>query len=264
MFSGERFRGYEFHSRAFWRAAGGKGYSGIVRKREYIQRGDYHKHLDPSWVYYSTYVLKMEQVRTYLAQLSPTSLILDLGCGEGVLVEEFRQKGYLIWGLDRNYGGSHIILGDATALSFSDDSFDVILLLDVIEHLSFDLQTKALQEVARTLKVNGELIASFPNLAHLNSRLRFFIRGELHRTASITKHPGDRPIAEYYVLLEEAGFKIVSRKGFTPTIPLLATKLLRKFPAQLTWLDSWLSRVFPPEICFVNLIRARRERHEPA
>jgi SAM-dependent methyltransferase len=235
-----------------------------MRRREYAQRGDYHKHLDPSWIYYSTYVLKMRQVRAYLARLPATAFILDLGCGEGILVEEYRKKGYCIWGIDHNYGGSHVIPSDATALPFSDNSFDIVLLLDVIEHLSLNQQAGALREIARILKLNGELVASVPNLAHLNSRLRFLFRGELHRTASITKHPGDRPIAEYNVLLEKAGFTVVSQSGLTPTIPLVVTWLLWKRPAQLVWLDAWLSRIFPPALCFVNLIRARRERDDLA
>ncbi|MBA2258691.1 MAG: hypothetical protein H0W18_07335, partial [Acidobacteria bacterium] len=41
----------------------------------------------------------------------------------------------------------------------------------------------------------GELLVSVPNLAHLQSRIQFLLRGRLIRTASELKHPGDRPHA---------------------------------------------------------------------
>jgi 2-polyprenyl-6-hydroxyphenyl methylase/3-demethylubiquinone-9 3-methyltransferase len=231
----------------------------VIRGGEYTKRGDYHKHLDPFWPYASTYVLKMKFVRDYLDHLSPHHVILDAGCGEGVLVKEYRNKGRRIWGVDLGYGGPFVIPGNVVSLPFAEHTFDVALFLDVIEHLPFDSQLKAVTEIHRVLKPGGELLASIPNLAHLNSRLRFLLRGELHRTASVKKHPGDRPIVEYRQLLEEAGFTITGQRGLTPTIPLVVTWVVWKRPMQFIWLNRLLSRMMPAGWCLVNLITARRE-----
>ena len=56
---------------------------------EYAERGEYHRTPDSSWDYLPTYVAKMEYVRGYLDALAPGTRVLDAGCGEGILVEEF-------------------------------------------------------------------------------------------------------------------------------------------------------------------------------
>ena len=184
----------------------------MIRRGEYLQRGNYHKCVDSNWIYYPTYVAKMNYVRQYLDKLRPSALILNAGCGEGVIVQEYLKKGYKIWGLDLNYGAPHILLGNIMELPFKDCIFDVILVLDVIEHLHFQNQVPALKEISRVLKPKGCLLAAIPNLAHLTSRLKFLLRGQLQRTSKIEKHPGDRPIKEYIELLKDNGFEITRRK----------------------------------------------------
>ncbi|MFQ5854624.1 MAG: class I SAM-dependent methyltransferase [Anaerolineae bacterium] len=157
---------------------------------------------------------------------------------------------------DRHYGSQWILPGDARTLPFANNTFDVVLLLDVIEHIPLGQQEAIIREIARVLRQGGCLLASIPNLAHLNSRLRFFWRGELHRTASVSKHPGDRPLAEHLSLLQDSGFTILSHQGVTPTVPGVVTWLLWKRPSKFVWLDAWLSRLFPPGLCFTTLIRA--------
>ncbi len=131
--------------------------------------------------------------------------MLDAGCGEGVLVEEYANR-LAIEGIDPNYGSDRVRTGSLTALPFADGSFDRALCLDVLEHLTFEEQPRALAELFRMLKRGGELLVSVPNLAHLQSRVHFLLLGRLIRTASEHKHPGDRPAAEYIELARRAGF----------------------------------------------------------
>ena len=70
---------------------------------EYAKKGNYHKNLDPNWSYTPTYLKKIDFTSKFLSKLPKKTRILDAGCGEGVLVEEFRLKGYLIEGIDLNY-----------------------------------------------------------------------------------------------------------------------------------------------------------------
>ncbi len=62
-------------------------------------------------------------------------------------------------------------------MPFEDNFFDVVLLLDVFEHIGYSDQPMALQEIKRVLKSDGQLIVSIPNLAHLSSRIAFVMFG---------------------------------------------------------------------------------------
>jgi SAM-dependent methyltransferase len=229
----------------------------VVRRGEYAARGDYHRAPDPSWDYYPTYLAKMSAVRTWLAQLPGGTRVLDAGCGEGVLVEEFADR-LAIEGVDQNYTSERVRPGSLTALPYPDAAFERALCLDVLEHLPFDQQPLALAELHRVLRPGGELLVSVPNLAHLQSRIQFLLRGRLIRTASEYKHPGDRPVAEYIRLAEHAGFRLVARRGIFPTVPLL-TRMIRRHPQGLLPLHRWLSRLLPvPGWCFLNLLTFTR------
>jgi len=231
--------------------------SSVSRTGEYAERGDYHRELSPDWEFYPTYLAKLERVRAYLTSLAPGTHVLDAGCGEGVLVDEFHSR-LAIEGLDPNYSSAHVTRGSLTQLPYGPATFDRALCLDVLEHLSFDDQPRALAELFRVVKPGGELLVTVPNLAHLQSRVHFMLRGELIRTANIAKHPGDRPVAEYLDLARRAGFTLVERTGIFPTVPVL-TRWIRKSPARLRPLHRWLTRLLPvPGWCFLNVLRFRR------
>jgi SAM-dependent methyltransferase len=223
---------------------------------EYASRGDYHRAPSPDWDYYPTYVAKLEAVKQYLDALPPTSRVLDAGCGEGVLVEAYADR-LAIEGLDENYSSAHVRRGSLLALPYADGSFDRVLCLDVLEHLGYADQPRALAELRRVLAPSGELLVSVPNLAHLQSRLNLLVRGRLIRTASELKHPGDRPMAEYVTLAERAGFDVIGKSGIYPTFPVL-TPWIRRRPEARAWLHRALTRLLPvPGWCFLVLLRLR-------
>jgi SAM-dependent methyltransferase len=229
----------------------------MVRRGEYAARGEYHRTPDPTWDYYPTYLAKLEAVRAYLDALPRGSRVLDAGCGEGVLVSEYADR-LEISGVVANYASDRVTHGSVTALPFPDATFDRALCLDVLEHLSFEDQPRALGELHRVLKPSAELLVSVPNLAHLQSRVQFALRGRLIRTASELKHPGDRPAGEYVELGRRAGFTLVRRAGIFPTIPVL-THYIRRHPKALAPLHRLLTRALPvPGWCFLNLLFFRK------
>jgi SAM-dependent methyltransferase len=228
----------------------------VEQAGEYASRGDYHRSPSPDWDYYPTYLAKIASVRAYLDALPASSRVLDAGCGEGVLVEEYADR-LAIEGLDENYSSTHVRRGSLLALPYENAVFDCVLCLDVLEHLAYADQPRALAELRRVLKASGELLVSVPNLAHLQSRLNLLVRGRLIRTASELKHPGDRPLAEYVALAERAGFEVVARSGIYPTFPLL-TPWIRRRPDARAWLHRALTRLLPvPGWCFLVLLRLR-------
>jgi SAM-dependent methyltransferase len=229
----------------------------VVRRGEYAARGDYHRTPDPDWEYYPTYLAKLKAVRRWLDAAAPGTRVLDAGCGEGVLVEEYARR-LAIEGLDPNYGSDLVRTGSLTALPYTDSTFDRALCLDVLEHLTFEEQPRALAELFRVLKPGGQLLVSIPNLAHLQSRVHFLLQGRLIRTASEYKHPGDRPATDYIVLAQRAGFALTSRHGIFPTVPVI-TRLIRRHPRSLLPVHRWLTRLLPiPGWCFLNLLTFRK------
>jgi 2-polyprenyl-3-methyl-5-hydroxy-6-metoxy-1,4-benzoquinol methylase len=186
--------------------------------------------------------------------------ILDAGCGEGVLVEKYRAQGRVIYGLDLNYGSPIVIPGSLTNIPFGDNAFDLVLLLDVFEHIPFAEQQMVLQELKRILVPGGRLVASIPNLAHWNSRLRFFFRGELDRTDAETNHVGERPCAENQKCLEDAGFKVESCFGITLTIPFIYRRIICRSAERMRWLHDSLEPLARhlPQLSFLNLFICKK------
>lgn len=229
----------------------------VERTGEYALRGDYHRQLSPDWEFYPTYLAKLDLVRAYLGGLPASTRVLDAGCGEGVLVEEFQGR-LAIEGVDPNYSSERVRRGSLIDLPYAEGSFDRALCLDVLEHLDFAGQPHALAELFRVLRPGGELFVTVPNLAHLQSRVHFLLTGRLIRTASLAKHPGDRPIAEYLDMAARTGFTLVDRRGIFPTVPIL-THWIRRTPARLLPLHRALTRLLPvPGWCFLNALRFRR------
>ncbi len=228
-----------------------------MRDGEYSSRGDYHRAPDPDWNYYPTYLAKLNAVRKWLDALPVGSRVLDAGCGEGVLVEEYAGR-LAIEGIDAHYASERVQRASLTELPFPDNTFDRALCLDVLEHLPFETQPRALAELHRVLRPRGELLVSIPNLAHLQSRVQFLLRGRLIRTASEGKHPGDRPAGEYVAMGRRAGFELIARQGIFPTVPVLA-RLIRRHPRTLMPLHNALTRALPvPGWCFLNLLTFRK------
>jgi SAM-dependent methyltransferase len=226
----------------------------VARRGEYAARGDYHRALDPEWEYAPTYRAKLEWVRGHLDNLPSGTRVLDAGCGEGVLIDEFSSR-LAIEGIDPNYSAPLIQTGTLSQLPYRDDAFDVVLCLDVLEHLTFAEQTAAISEIRRVLRPSGELLVSVPNLAHLQSRVHFLLTGRLIRTSHERKHPGDRPVGEYLRMLTQAGFELRERQGIFPTVPVL-TRLIRHYPSALAPVHRLLTRILPvPGWCFLNLLR---------
>jgi 2-polyprenyl-6-hydroxyphenyl methylase/3-demethylubiquinone-9 3-methyltransferase len=94
----------------------------------------------------------------------PGALLVDIGCGAGVLAPHVAHLGYRHLGVDVVAGsadlarerGVTVVLGDARALPLSDGCADVVVAGEVLEHVP-DLDT-VVAEVTRILMPGGTLV----------------------------------------------------------------------------------------------------------
>ncbi len=125
------------------------------------------------------------QLMQSIARLVPPgSRVLDLGCGDGALLDLLkRERGCTGYGVEiddanvlaclkRGVDVIQLNLDEGLAM-FEDDSFDVVLQIDTLQHLR-NAETM-LRETARVGRVG---IVAFPNFAHWPKRLAV-LRGRM-------------------------------------------------------------------------------------
>lgn len=104
--------------------------------------------------------------------------LLDIGCAAGnFLYEAYRHGNWLVQGVEpdekmaaygRDYYGFDIFQGTFDAYQAPENSFDVITMWNVLEHLHFPNQS--LKKIHRLLKSDGLLVFSIPNTNSLDAK----------------------------------------------------------------------------------------------
>jgi len=133
-------------------------------------------------------------VRDDLIHLIPESFkkcnILEIGCGNGATLNKLKQLGIAktttgveLFSSKDNYYNTidHFFLENIENILFSDNmhnSFDIIILGDVIEHLVDPWST--LQKIAQLLSPTGRLIASIPNIRYYKTLRSIVWKGDFH------------------------------------------------------------------------------------
>ncbi len=153
--------------------------------------------------------------------INPNQTLLDLGCGDGLFLEIAKQKGVICTGADQSEVALNKCrgrLGDnvnlvkldvaSDALPFTQNSFEAVSLLDVLEHV---LEPEKLLNEARRVS-SKFIIISVPNFSSLPARLQCLL-GKVPENNKFTK--GHVYWFNYVVLkktLEDNSLEIVELK----------------------------------------------------
>ncbi|MDQ6777508.1 MAG: class I SAM-dependent methyltransferase [Actinomycetota bacterium] len=173
-----------------------------------------------------------EGVLEYKVRLRAGEALLDIGAGRGELVVAAAARGARAVGVEYSStavelsaktlavhgdpAGASVILADARALPMPDNEFDIVTMLDVIEHLTPGEQADVLGQARRVLRPGGRIhVHTAPNRliyttyavqrALGRSRLRRWPRQPRHGY-ELTMHVGEHSARSLRKTLSAAGF----------------------------------------------------------
>jgi len=168
------------------------------------------------------------------------NVILDAGCGTGAGILYLQQFGNT-YGVDlspkavefcKKRGISKVKIGDVSKLPFKDNFFDLVCLLDVIEHVNDDKMV--IKEISRVLKKGGILLMTLPALPFIYSK-HDKEQGHFRR---YSKHDLNN-------LFKKTGFKKMKVSYFNIFLssPIIAIRLLSKLGGKFSKLADYDSKI---------------------
>lgn len=175
------------------------------------------------------------------AELSPSSVVLDFGCGTGFYTRMIGDLVHQVIGVDLSYqmlqkGRSAaeeqigFIQGDGQELPFRDRSFDLVVSVSVFEHVVDAVSV--LRELARVVKTGGRVITIVPNRAnHWVEVQKFFRIGDPEQLGMEWR----RTEQEMRTFYEAAGLKDIRSNTFL--------FVSGRFPNALLHPTQWIERV---------------------
>jgi len=208
--------------------------------------GDHYFSKEGDWVcgiWSAGYVDAEQQLRAEAREIlgmlpRPPGKLLDIGCAGGTFLDEARKHGFDVCGIEMNAAMAqyarrtyHIEVLTTRIEALASDQwlarFDIVTLLDVLEHLPEPLVT--MKKIARWVRPNGYLFIRGPlsnsRVAHLKER----IRRSLRLTKCLPGYPLDANMfnkRSLNSLLRESGFRIAAWIGESPSFSnLLARRL---------------------------------------
>jgi SAM-dependent methyltransferase len=198
--------------------------------------------------------------------------ILEVACGRGGYVKELASAGALVTGCDfslaalrvgkeklralANGTSADLIQGDAQALPFADESFDLVVSCETIEHVP-DVAS-ALREMWRVARPTAKLFLTTPNYANLMGLYDLYAR---------VRHPGrkgDQPFdrrqwfPQIRGYVRGAGWTILRSDGTVHQLPIVPGHN----PVELPFLESsrMIRRILSPVAYHYFLLAEKRGR----
>ena len=150
-----------------------------------IYSAEYYK----SWGFTQTgdnqhvHKMKLSTFTNYLRifkKFKDSGKILDLGCAAGYFLEAAVNEGFDPYGIEiseyssqlakKNFGNEKIYNGQLKDAKFPEGSFDVISMLDFLEHIKKPLEH--FEECSRILNKNGMMLIATPDTNSLSAKIQ--------------------------------------------------------------------------------------------
>ncbi|MCY3944693.1 MAG: class I SAM-dependent methyltransferase [Anaerolineaceae bacterium] len=166
---------------------------GLVRVRSHPEQSElnalygesYYRSRNSRHLGYTDYVADEANIRRTarrrLRQLQRHAVkgrLLDIGCATGFFLDEAQKAGWSVTGLDpsdfavqyaRNHFGLDVLHGTLENVNLPAQSFDLVTMWDVIEHVSDP--AGCIRQVRRLLRDDGVLTLATPNVESIPARL---------------------------------------------------------------------------------------------
>lgn len=169
----------------------------------------------------------------------PGAKFLDIGSFNGYLMLGAKLIGYEASGTDlqqfientKNFSSFYGFNNLAADLSFEplpypDNSFDLILFSETLEHLNF-YPLNLFKEISRVLRPDGSVVITTPNLLRLNNVLKMIIGQSINHEIEKPYGPGthyrEYSFKEIEYLGEQVNLKIFSHQTLNFKYPNLST-----------------------------------------
>lgn len=152
-----------------------------------------------------------ELVVKFLSHFPKKLKLLDAGCGEGYLAKRLVKIGFNVHACDtdkkvfayKNIPFTSVNLNKG--LSYKNNSFDIIVCLEVIEHL--ENPWFLISEFHRVLRDDGTLIISSPNISNCLARIYYLFTGKIWLfNEHYTDHINPVSYWEIASILKKSGF----------------------------------------------------------
>ena len=153
--------------------------------------------------------------------IEPGTKVLDLGCGEGELLNHLKKNQHVIGtGIDRNEqkvarcieNGLSVLHGDINeeVLDYPNDTFDYVILSQTLQQV----YAPALL-IHSLLRIGNKGIVSFPNFSHWRVRMQLLLTGYAPITRQLPYEWYDTPnirvitIKDFRKFIKQVGFSIL-------------------------------------------------------
>jgi 2-polyprenyl-6-hydroxyphenyl methylase/3-demethylubiquinone-9 3-methyltransferase len=153
------------------------------------------------------------------------SHVLDVGCGGGLMTIPLARKGLRVCGVDQTLGSLESARAKAASEGLEigfyselkdlpEKKFDLILLLEVLEHVSSPEQL--ILDIKDYLAPSGKLVISTLNRTMMSYLLGIVVAEEVLKWAPRGIHNWSDFIkpSELIIILERQGFKILDLQGY--------------------------------------------------
>ena len=137
--------------------------------------------------------------------------LLDVGCGSGTLLGVLKRRGFRGIGIDFSEeaaglaeaeNGVRVVVGSLERAAFPDQSFDIVTLFHVMEHVANPREVLA--EVFRVLRSNGAVVLQVPSI----DSWQFKLFGAKWYGLDIPRHVIDYSKHAIFKLLNDSGFVV--------------------------------------------------------